>query len=180
MNSLGNFSASWRRLGGSNIFLIGFMGSGKTYWGKQWAAVSGLQFFDLDEMIEQEEKKSVAAIFAQDGEAYFRQRETAVIKTFAQQTNCIIACGGGTPCFNDNMQWMNDNGTTIYLAATPEEIIKRVVTEQEKRPLIKDLSQGDLSLFIEKKLKEREAFYSKAKIILPVAAISANTINTIL
>ena len=163
-----------------NIFLIGFMGSGKTYWGKLWAAQIGLQFFDLDELIEAEQQKSVAAIFEQDGEAFFRQRETAVLKTFSQKANCMIACGGGTPCFNDNMQWMNENGTTVYLEATPDDILKRVITEQEKRPLIKDLSPEDLKSFIEKKLSERAIFYRRAKVILPVTAISATTINTIL
>ena len=129
MNSLINFS--FGGLGGK-IFLIGFMGSGKTYWGKIWAAKCGLQFLDLDEVIEQEEKKSVDKIFEQNGEAYFRQRETEVLKTFTQKQNCIIACGGGTPCFNNNMQWMNDNGTTVYLLATPNQILQRVITEQEK------------------------------------------------
>jgi len=163
-----------------NIFLIGFMGSGKTYWGKLWAAQIGLQFFDLDELIEAEQQKSVAAIFEQDGEAFFRQRETAVLKTFNQKANCIVACGGGTPCFNDNMQWMNENGTTVYLEATPDDILKRVITEQEKRPLIKDLSPEDLKSFIEKKLSERAIFYRRAKVILPVTAISETTINKIL
>jgi len=122
----------------------------------------------------------VAAIFEQDGEVYFRQRETAVIKTFAQRSNCIIACGGGTPCFNNNMQWMNDHGTTIYLYATPGDILKRVITEQEKRPLIKDLSPEDLLAFIKKKIAEREVFYSQAKLIVQVTAITADTIKTIL
>ena len=163
---------------GGCIFLIGFMGSGKTHWGKIWAAKSGLQFFDLDAVIEQEEKKSIAEIFEQNGEAYFRQRETEVLKTFTQKQHCIIACGGGTPCFNNNMQWMNDNGQTIYLLATPNQILQRVITEQEQRPLIKDFSPEDLMLFIENKLKEREPFYSNAKIILPVATITADTIIT--
>ena len=165
--------------GRDTIFLIGFMGSGKSYWGKLWAAESGLQFFDLDELIEKEEQKTVAEIFEQNGETYFRQRETAVLKTFTQKTNCIIACGGGTPCFNDNMQWMNDNGTTVYLAATPDDIFKRVITEQAKRPLIKDLSPEALLHFIENKLKERAPVYTKAKIILPVTSITTDTIKTI-
>ena len=160
------------------IFLIGFMGSGKTHWGKIWAAKSGLQFFDLDAVIEQEEKKSIAEIFEQNGEAYFRQRETEVLKTFTQKQNCIIACGGGTPCFNNNMQWMNVNGQTIYLLAMPNQILQRVITEQEKRPLIKNFSPEDLIRFIENKLKEREGFYNKAKIILPVATITTDTIIT--
>lgn len=162
------------------IFLIGFMGSGKTYWGKLWAAKSSLQFFDLDEVIEQEDGKTVAAIFEQNGEAYFRQKETEILKTFAQKDNCIIACGGGTACFNNNMQWMNENGTTVYLLASANEIFNRIITEQEKRPLIKDFSPEDLLLFIKNKIEERTTFYSQAKIILPVATIELTTINTII
>ncbi len=165
--------------GGRLIFLIGFMGSGKTHWGKLWAAKSGLHFFDLDEAIELEEKKTVAEIFSQNGEAYFRQKEMEILQTFATKQNCIVACGGGTPCFNNNMQWMNANGTTVYLFATANEIFKRVVTEQQKRPLIKDFSPQELLVFIENKLKEREIYYSQAKITLRVSAITDDTINSI-
>jgi shikimate kinase len=172
-------NSSFRELG-DKIFLIGFMGSGKTHWGKIWAAKSGLQFFDLDEVIEQEEKKSVAEIFSQKGETYFRQKEMEILQTFATKENCIIACGGGTPCFNNNMQWMNANGTTVYLLATAKEIFNRVITEQQKRPLIKDFSPQELLVFIENKLQEREIYYSQAKIILPVSAIKADSINSIL
>ena len=161
------------------IFLIGFMGSGKTHWGKLWAIKSGMQFFDLDEIIEQQEKRSVAQIFEQSGEAYFRQAESNTLKTFSTRSNCIIACGGGTPCFNNNMQWMNENGTTVYLSATADDIFKRVITEQDKRPLIKDFSPGELVGFIENKLKERETFYSQAKITLPVTGVDSDTINLI-
>jgi shikimate kinase len=159
------------------IFLIGFMGSGKTHWGKLWAVKSGMQFVDLDEVIEQQEKKTITEIFEQNGEAYFRDAETETLKTFSRRSNCIIACGGGTPCFNNNMKWMNENGTTVYLSATPNDILKRVITEQDKRPLIKDFSPGELTSFIELKLKEREPFYMQAKITLPVTGIDSDTIN---
>ncbi len=155
------------------------MGSGKTHWGKSWAIQSGMQFFDLDEVIEQQEQRTIAEIFEQNSEVYFRNIETEVLKTFAKRSNCIIACGGGTPCFNNNMQWMNENGTTVYLSATADDIIKRVKGEQEKRPLIKGLSMEELKTFIEKKLQERETFYAQAKITLPVTAIDADTINLI-
>jgi shikimate kinase len=171
-------NSPFRVLGGK-IFLIGFMGSGKTHWGKLWSVKSGKQFFDLDEVIEQEEKKSVAEIFNQNGEAYFRQKEMQMLQTFATKDNCIIACGGGTPCFNNNMQWMNANGTTVYLFATANEIFNRVSTEQQKRPLIKDFSPQELLVFIENKIQEREIYYSQAKITLPVSAITADSINLI-
>ena len=175
MNASDN--SPFRGLGG--IFLIGFMGSGKTHWGRLWGQQAGMSFFDLDEVIEQQEHKTIAEIFEQNGEVYFRQKETEVLKTFLEKKNCIIACGGGTPCFNNNMQWMNEHGTTVYLSATADDIVKRVITEQEKRPLIKDLHPAELLSFVEKKLKEREPFYTTAKIILPVNAITAVTINAI-
>jgi shikimate kinase len=161
------------------IFLIGFMGSGKTHWGSIWAAKSGLPFFDMDNMIEKTENKTIAQIFELHGETYFRQLETKVLHTFAAQDNCIIACGGGTPCFNNNMQWMNKNGTTIYLKATAEEITARLTNEQEKRPLIKNLNGKELLSFIKTKINEREKFYVTAKIILPVAEINEESINPI-
>ncbi|MGC4103108.1 shikimate kinase [Ferruginibacter sp.] len=164
-----------------NIFLIGFMGSGKTHWGKLWAAEKGMEFFDLDEMIEQEEQRTIAAIFEQKGEAYFRDKETSTLKTFAVKNNCIIACGGGAACFNNNMQWMNEHGITVYLSATAPDILKRVLqeNEQEKRPVIKNIPPDKLLDFIENKLQEREMYYRQSKIILPVNDITTASIHTI-
>ncbi len=155
------------------------MGSGKTYWGRLWAAKNGMQFFDLDELIEQDEKRTVAEIFIQNGEPYFRQKETDILKATVQKENCIVACGGGTPCFNNNMQWMNENGITVYFLANPSDIFNRVILEQKKRPLIKNLSSEELLIFIENTLIEREQFYLKAKMILPVTQITLNTIDSI-
>lgn len=167
------------RSSGGKIFLIGFMGSGKTYWGKIWAQQSGLAFYDLDEVIEKEQGKTIAAIFEKDGEDHFRKIETIALHSFAETENCIIACGGGTACFNDNMQWMNDNGRTIYLSATPQYIFDRVLDDKEKRPLIKKHNEAELFFFIEQKLKEREPFYNQAKIILPVNELNENSLQTI-
>ena len=149
-----------------NFFLIGFMGSGKTYWGKIWAAQMGLTFYDLDEIIEIEYGKTIAAIFEKEGEDYFRKIETIALHSFTQKKNCIVACGGGTACFNDNIHWMNKSGTTVYLSATAQYIFNRVFEEKDKRPLISKLNQAELLFFVEQKLKERESFYNKAKLIL--------------
>jgi shikimate kinase len=162
------------------LFLIGFMGSGKTYWGNLWAQHTGMQFYDLDEVIEQQEGKTIAALFEEYGEEWFRKKESMVLQTFAEKNNCIIACGGGTPCFNNNMQWMNAHGNTVYLYATPEQIASRLVTETDKRPLVKGLYAPELLSFVKSKLKEREPFYSQAKNILPVASVAAATINELL
>ncbi len=148
------------------VFLIGFMGSGKTYWGSIWSQQHAFQFIDLDEVIEQQEKKTIADIFEINGEDYFREKESGILKSFIEIDNCIIACGGGTPCFNDNMKWMNDHGTTVYLQSTVQDIFERVLEEQEKRPLIKKLNMAEMQFFIEQKLKEREPFYKAANIIL--------------
>ena len=157
---------------GGKIFLIGFMGSGKTFWGRLWAQKFSLDFFDLDEVIESDQQRSIASIFEKEGEAFFRDIETAALKTFSVKDNCIIACGGGTACFNDNIQWMNEHGKTVYLSATPQYIFDRVMDEQGKRPLLNKLNKAELLFFIEQKLKERESFYRQAKFILPVAGLN--------
>jgi shikimate kinase len=164
---------------GGLIFLIGFMGSGKSYWGNIWSRQSGLPFFDLDEVIEQQQQKTIAQIFEHDGEPFFRKLEMEVLHTFTGKQNCIVACGGGTPCFNNNMEWMNANGITVYLKATPSQITNRVIGEQYKRPLIKNLTPAELHTFIEKKLEEREIFYLQARHIFPVNDVKENTINSI-
>jgi shikimate kinase len=158
------------------FFLIGFMGSGKTHWGSIWAQNLNMPFFDLDKQIEEAEQKTVAVIFEKKGEAYFREKEALALRSFAQKDNCIIACGGGTPCFDDNMQWMNEQGTTIYLQSAAKDILQRVLEEQDKRPLIKNLNEAELLFFIQQKLKEREPFYTQAKIILQTNALANNTL----
>jgi shikimate kinase len=172
-------NSPFRGLGGVRVFLIGFMGSGKTYWGKVWAKKMGLAFYDLDEIIEAKEGKSIAAIFEKEGEDYFRKAETEALHTFSEKDGCIIACGGGAACFNDNMQWMNENGITVYLSATPQYILTRVKEEKGKRPLINKLNEAELLFFIEQKLKEREPFYNQASFILPVTALNDDSISTL-
>lgn len=164
---------------GSVIFLIGFMGSGKSYWGNIWSQQSGLPFFDLDAVIEQQQQKTIIKIFEENGETFFRNLETAALHSFTSNQNCIIACGGGTPCFNNNMQWMNEHGVTVYLKAAPAEIITRVTGEQDKRPVIRNIPQQELHAFVEKKLAEREPFYTQAKYVLPVSSLTNSTITTL-
>ena len=157
-------------------FLIGFMGSGKTHWGKIWAAKHRIAFIDLDEAVETAERKTVAEIFETKGEAYFRELEAQTLRRFTFLGNTIIACGGGTPCFNDNMEWMNKRGTTVYITCTPEEILRRLQnTERKKRPLLNKLNQAELLFFIEQKLKERQPFYTQAKVVLANSKITENS-----
>lgn len=152
------------------------MGSGKTYWAKMWAQQSSLAVHDLDALIEAAENLSVEKIFEEKGESYFRQKETETLKGFLTKDNFILSCGGGTPCFNDNIQWMNNNGTTVYLKCHPQKILQNVLAEKQKRPLIKKINEGELLFFIEQKLKERESFYNQAKIILQTEEINNETI----
>jgi len=148
------------------------MGSGKSHWGKIWAEVNKLSFVDLDAVIEEKAGKKVAAIFEINGEDYFRGLEAEALRTCDDLQNTIVACGGGTPCFHANMQWMNDHGTTIYIACTSAEILARVLQEKEKRPLLKKLNQSELLFFIEQKVKERELFYAQASLTVQSGLLS--------
>ena len=145
------------------IFLIGFMGTGKSYWGKLWAKENLMGFFDLDELIEKEEEASVIDIFETAGEDYFRIKEASILRDISKNDHCIISCGGGTACFHDNLQWMNENGVTVYLNASSQYILDHVLLEKEKRPLIKKVNEAELLFFIEQKLKERSPIYNQAK-----------------
>jgi shikimate kinase len=157
------------------FFLNGFMASGKSHWGRIWAAEYKLGFIDLDEVIEMEEGKPVVDIFESKGEDYFRSVEAEKLRELGELKNIIISCGGGTPCFFDNMQWMNEHGITVYISATADEILRRLLKGQEQRPLIKELNQAELIFFIQQKLKQREPFYSQANIVLQSAEITDHT-----
>lgn len=148
------------------------MGCGKNYWGNKWAQKSGMEFFDIDEIIETDQQKTIAEIFATKGEDHFRDLETAALKNISNKANAIIATGGGTACYNDNITWMNENGISVYLQSRPQNILQRLVTEKEKRPLIKNLQDTELLFYITEKIKEREFFYQQATIILHVDELS--------
>lgn len=165
---------------GSNYFLIGFMGSGKSHWGRLWAAANKLSFIDLDEVIERKENKTIAEIFETRGEDHFRKLEAAALRNCGNLHNSLVACGGGTPCFYNNMEWMNDHGISIYISSKPIEILDRVMEEKEKRPLLKKLNQAELLFYIEQKLKEREPFYSQAKITVESGELEENSFPQIL
>lgn len=162
------------------IFLIGFMGSGKTHWGRIWSETSGMDFYDLDEMIETAEKQTIDHIFSKKGESYFRKKEAALLRGLVEKDNCIIACGGGTPCYDDNIEWMNAHGTTVFLEANPARLLENVLLEYDKRPLIKRINKGELLFFIEQKLNERDPFYHKANLTLNVSQLEKKSIEKIL
>lgn len=156
------------------------MGSGKTHWGKKWAAAHQLSFIDLDEEIEKKANTTIAEIFETRGEDHFRKMEAQALRSTIHLQNTIIACGGGTPCFFDNMQWMNEHGTTVYIAATAGQILERVLSEQEKRPLFNRLKGAELSLFISQKIKEREPVYTLAKLVVQSSRLTEDSFAEII
>jgi len=149
----------------SKIFLIGFMGSGKSTAGRRLASHLKWSFVDLDEKIEKAEGISIPDIFSLMGESCFRQIESKALKELLSVTNTVISTGGGTPCFGDNMDLMLNTGLTIYLKMTPESLKKRLVRSHKGRPLLKDIDKRELQGYIAAKLAEREKWYSRAEII---------------
>ena len=147
------------------IFLIGFMGSGKSHTGRALAQKMNYPFFDLDEYIEEKCSMTIPQIFGQKGEDFFRIEERKCLRDFGVLGNAIIATGGGTPCFFDNMDWMNENGTTVFLKTPKEILAQRLQAEKTNRPLIANLKDEEILDFVNRKLTERSAFYEKASVI---------------
>lgn len=148
------------------IYLIGYMGSGKTTLGKELAAKLKYRFMDLDKQIEKKTKKTIAAIFKKKGEEKFRVIEKKELRETKKLRNIVIATGGGTPCSFDNMDWMNEHGLTIYLDVSAGVLFYRLVREKVERPLLKDLTDVELMEQIVIHLTTRESFYSKAKLVV--------------
>jgi len=162
-----------------NIFLIGFMGSGKSHWGHIWALEYGYTFYDLDTEIEKAFEMRVEEIFEAHGEDKFRELERYHLRKFEKKKKYLLSCGGGTPCFFDNLEWMKEHGEIIYLKASPEYILDRVMDETTKRPLLKEVNPAELLFFIQKKLKEREPVYLKANHILEVEKLQNDSLDFI-
>lgn len=142
------------------------MGAGKSYWGKQLAEHLELPFYDLDDVIVESEEMSISDIFATKGEDYFRQKESFWLRELSEGDNFLISCGGGVPCFQDNMDVMNERGTTIWLNPELAVIVDRLKRKKSKRPLIADLPDDEIMAFVEKKLAERQPFYQQAQITI--------------
>jgi shikimate kinase len=147
------------------IYIIGFMGSGKSTIGKKLAASMGWNFIDLDRKIEEIEGMAIPDIFSRDGEEHFRMIEARVLKSMGSLTDTVISTGGGAPCHGDNMDFMLKTGLTIYLKLTPGQLTTRLLESSGERPLIKNVPDDKLREFIEKKLAQREKWYNMAGII---------------
>ena len=150
------------------IILVGYMGSGKTTVGKALSKDTGLMFYDLDWYIESRMRKSVSKIFAERGEEGFRKIEYNMLHEVAEFEDVIISCGGGTPCFFDNMDYLNQQGDVVYLKANPDTLYKHLLMAKVERPLLKGKSADELIAYITEHLKERDPFYSKARYTLDV------------
>ena len=150
------------------LFLIGFMGCGKTTIGKLLANEFGYDFTDLDTAIELLQEKSIAEIFASEGEERFREIEHETLKTLTSKNNLVLSTGGGAPCFHNNMQLMSNSGVTIYIKMSAQDLTDRLLNLPEesrlKRPLIASKSPVELFKYIDKTLEIREQYYSLAKV----------------
>ena len=147
----------------SPIYLIGFMGSGKTTLGRALAAATGLRFIDLDEYIEEQSGASVSEIFATRGEVAFRELERLTLLEVSRMDDVIVACGGGTPCFGSNMELMNSTGLTVLLEASFPRLLERLTEGSAKRPLIAAMGSHELEEYIRRTVEARMPFYSKAR-----------------
>jgi shikimate kinase len=144
------------------IFLIGMMGSGKTFWTKKIAKWIKSAGYDLDDLIELIEEKTISEIFEEDGEDYFRKSEAKILRWFKEKKKFVLATGGGTPCFQENMNWMKKEGIVIWLDESLEILVQRLAAEKAHRPLIAHLSNEEIAQFIQQKLVERHAYYQQA------------------
>lgn len=155
------------------IILIGYMGAGKTTVGHALSKQTGIPFYDLDWYIETRMRKKVSEIFEERGEAGFRKIEHAMLHEVAEFEDVIISCGGGTPCFFDNMDYLNEQGETVYLHAEPDVLFEHLQLGKTVRPLLLGKTEGEVKAFIAEQLEERRPFYEKAKIRFDVSLLDS-------
>ncbi len=153
------------------VILIGYMGAGKTTIGKQLAKELGVTFYDLDWYIETRMRKRVPEIFAERGEEGFRTIERNMLHEVAEFENVVISCGGGTPCFFDNMEYLNQQGTVVYLKCTPDVLFQHLKMGKGVRPLLAGKNDEELRTFITDQLAKREEYYLKANNVVDVTLL---------
>ena|ERR1700722_10087951 len=163
------------------IFLIGFMGSGKTHWGKLLSESLQLPFFDLDTVIAKTEQKNISQIFAEFGEEFFRYKEKETLEEIvSDHDKFILSCGGGTPCFFNNIEFMKDNGKVIWLNTSIDILRERLFKERATRPLIKAIGDAELKNYIIRKLGDRKMYYEQADFIINEESASLKSIIELL
>ena len=149
------------------IFLIGFMGCGKTHWGRQLGQKLQIPFFDLDEKIVEQEGRSVSDIFEEEGEEYFRMLEKEILYMLTDgHETFVMATGGGTPCFYNNIDYLKQQGTVVWLNCPIDCLYQRLVKEKEQRPLLRQISDSELKSYIVRKFSNRKIFYQQAGVII--------------
>lgn len=172
----------------TRIILLGYMGAGKTTIGKELAKTLGLSFYDLDWYIQTRMRKTVKEIFDERGEEGFRKIEHNMLHEVAEFEDVVISCGGGTPCFYDNMDYMNQQAETVFLKADPDVLYMHLKMGKGVRPLLLNKTPEEVQAFIREQLAQREAFYSRAKHTLDVSlmdnfekiAVSVNRVREML
>ncbi|RSK39362.1 shikimate kinase [Mangrovimonas spongiae] len=158
-----------------NIFLVGYMGSGKSTIGKQLSAILDFNFLDFDNLIEEKEDAIISTIFKNKGEVYFRKQEYKYLLELFKYDNHVVSLGGGTPCYGHNMEQIKaqDNVVTVYLKAKIPTLVDRLILEKEKRPLISHIDdRASLTEFVGKHLFERSKFYLKSDLVIDVDDLS--------
>lgn len=163
----------------SLVFLIGFMGCGKTTHGRKLANFLKVDFIDLDELFEQQ-NGTISNYFAVFGEEKFRKAESELLKNTVYPENAIVSTGGGLPIFFDNLDWMKQHGTVIYLQVVPGIIASRLSNAKNERPLLKHKSGEELLQFITQKLVERQPFYLQAHLIADGASLTPRKLAALL
>jgi len=159
----------------NRIYLIGYMGSGKTTIGAKLAKKLGFEFIDVDHFIENRQRKTISKIFSEKGEDAFRLVEHNALKEIALFENVVISTGGGAPCFYDNMELMNKSGFTVYLKTSPEELTKRLSIAKSQRPLLKDKTTEEMQTFIAENLEKRNYYYNQARLIFDAEQMLTET-----
>jgi shikimate kinase len=162
----------------NRVYIIGFMGSGKSTAGKKLAASLGWSFIDLDRRIEEKAGKTIPRIFSQDGEEHFRKIESETLEGLNSKSDTVVSTGGGTPCHGENMHFMLETGLTIYLKMTPEQLTSRLLESSGERPLIKNIPDDKLKDFIEEKLAVREKWYQRASIVIDGMNLDINKLDS--
>ncbi len=149
------------------FFLIGFMGSGKSHWGQQLSREFKMPYIDLDEAIVQDMQMDITEIFSRFGEEYFRKKEKELLeKLVLEHPSLILSCGGGTPCFFNNIEFMKASGTVVWLNTRVEVLLERLIEGRKNRPVLKDIADADLKDTIIRKLNERRMYYDQAHIVI--------------
>lgn len=156
------------------------MGSGKSTIGKLLSEKLKMKFIDLDKHIEQKSEKTITEIFSSDGEEKFRVMEQEYLNNLLQEDNAVISLGGGTPCFHNNIEFINKNGTSVYIEMNADALVKRLSQEKDKRPLIRNLNEVELKYFIEKNLEKRLPVYRQAHLSVATKNLNAEQVAEII